>query len=247
MVVIHTSSELDKLREVGKIVASVHKELKKLVEEDITTLELDRVAKKLIEQNNAKPAFLGYQGYPYTTCISVNEVIVHGFPNVRKLKNGDLLSIDVGAIKDDYYGDAAFSCIVGEGTEESKQLLDASEGALNAAISVIKEGVTVGTIGRVIDEYSRSKGFYVVKNYVGHGIGRQLHMEPAIYNYGRDIEGIKLKAGMCICVEPMLCIDSAENHRLKDGWTVVTNNGKLSCHVEHQLIVHKDYAEVITI
>ena len=247
MVVIYTSSELEKIREAGKVVAKVHRELKKLVEPGITTSFLDKVAKELIEEAGCIPAFLGYQGFPYTICASVNEVIVHGFPDVRKLQEGDLLSIDVGAIKEGYYSDAAFSCIVGEGTEESKQLLNASEEALNAAISVIKEGVTTGTIGRIIEEYSQSKGFYVVKNYIGHGIGRQLHMEPAIFNYGRDVEGIKLKAGMCICVEPMLCIESADNHRLDDGWTVVTNNGKPSCHVEHQIIIHKNHAEVITI
>lgn len=247
MVVIYTSSELEKIRVAGKIVAKVHKELKQLIEPGITTEYLDKVANDIIRSEGAIPAFLGYQGFPFTICASINNEIVHGFPNVRKLKDGDLISIDVGAINAGYYGDAAFSCIVGKGKEETKQLLNASEEALKAAISIIKEGVTTGTIGRVIEEYSRSRGFYVVKNYVGHGIGRQLHMEPAIYNFGRDIEGIKLKTGMCICVEPMLCVGSAENHRLKDGWTVVTSNGKLSCHVEHQIIVHKEYAEVITI
>lgn len=247
MVVIHTSSELDKLREAGRIVALVHKEIKQLIKEGITTLELDELARVVIKREGGAPAFLGYKGFPFAICTSVNEVIVHGFPNARKLKNGDLISVDVGCKKNGFFGDAAISCIVGKGAEETKKILDASEGALNVAINVIREGVTTGTIGRVIEEYSQSCGFYVVKNYIGHGIGRQLHMEPAIYNYGRDIEGIKLKAGMCICVEPMLCVGNSNNHRLDDGWTVVTDNNKLSCHVEHQIIVHKDHAEIITI
>ena len=246
MVLIHTESELGKLREAGRIVALVHKEVKELIKEGITTLELDELAKTVIKREGGSPAFLGYKGFPFTICSSINEVIVHGFPNVRKLKNGDIVSIDVGCKKNGFFGDATISCIVGKGTEETRRLLAASEGALNAAINVIREGVTTGTIGRIIEEYSRNCGFYVVKNYIGHGIGRQLHMEPAIFNYGRDVEGIKLKAGMCICVEPMLCIESADNHRLDDGWTVVTNNGKPSCHVEHQIIIHKNHAEVIT-
>ena len=246
MVVIHTSRDLDKLRESGRIVALVHEELQKIITPGISTLDIDNAAEKIIISEGGLPAFKGYKGYPFTTCCSVNDTIVHGFPNKQTLKNGDIISVDVGVLKNSFYGDAAFTVGVGEISIEKKKLIDTARNALNAAILNVKEGVTIGTLGRIIEEYSQTEGFYVVRNYVGHGIGKQLHMEPAVYNFGRDIEGVKLKAGMCICIEPMLCVDSAENHRLKDGWTVVTKNGKLSAHVEHQIIVHKDGAEVIT-
>lgn len=246
MVVIHTSRDLDKLRESGRIVALVHEELQKIITPGISTLDLDNAAEKIILSEGGLPAFKGYKGYPFATCCSVNATIVHGFPNKYILKNGDIISVDVGVLKNNFYGDAAFTVGVGEINTEKKRLIDTARNALNAAILNVKEGVTTGTIGRIIEEHSQTEGFYVVRNYVGHGIGKQLHMEPAVYNFGRDIEGVKLKAGMCICIEPMLCVDSAENYRLKDGWTVVTKNGKLSAHVEHQVIVHKDGAEVIT-
>ena len=247
MVVIHTSRDLDKLRESGRIVALVHQELTKIVVPGVSTLELDNFAEKLIRSENGLPAFKGYRGYPFSICCSVNEIIVHGFPNKKELKEGDIISLDVGVLKDSFYGDAAITLAVGKINETKQRLIDASKKALNAAISAAREGVTTGTIGRIIEEYSQSEGFTVVKNYIGHGIGKQLHMEPSIYNFGRDIEGVKLKSGMCICIEPMLCEGSAENHRLKDGWTVVTNDSKMSCHVEHQIIIHKNSAEIITI
>jgi len=247
LVVTHTSSDLYKLRESGRIVALVHKELQKLVAPGISTLELDSVAEKIILAEGGVPAFKGYRGFPFCTCCSTNEVIVHGFPNVRKLEDGDILSVDVGVLKDGFYGDAAFTVGVGSIDENKQDLIDVSQMALNGAILEAKEGVTTGTIGRVIESYATEYGYSVVKNYIGHGIGRDLHMEPAIHNFGRDIEGIKLKAGMCICIEPMLVDGPADNHRLSDGWTVVTDSGRLSCHVEHQVIIHKDHAEIITI
>ncbi|MBV5347779.1 type I methionyl aminopeptidase [bacterium] len=246
MVVVHSSSEQNKLREAGRIVALVHKELKQLIKVGISTLELDTVARDLIDREGGVPAFLGYKGFPFTICASVNRTIIHGFPNVRKLEEGDIVSIDVGVKKEGYYGDAAFSMQVGEGTEEIQRLIDTSNNTLNEAINVIKAGVTTGTVGRIIEEYAASYGYSMVHNYIGHGIGRQLHMEPPIYNYGRDCDGIKLKEGMCICIEPMLCVGSSSNYRLPDGWSVVTEDGSMSAHVEHQVIVHKDYAEIIT-
>ena len=247
MLLVHSKSELEHLREAGRIVAKVHTTLKEIIKEGITTLDLNNIANDIIKQEHAEPAFLGYKGFPYSICTSVNEVIVHGFPSSYVLKNGDLISVDVGCKKNGFYGDAAFSVIVGnQGNEEISRLLRTTKNALELAVNAIKEGVSTGTIGRLIEEYSRSCGFYEVRNYVGHGIGRELHMAPQIYNYGRDIDGVRLKAGMCICVEPMLCVGSAANHRLTDGWTVVTNNGKISCHFEHQIIIHKNHAEVIT-
>ncbi len=247
MVVIKTSSELDKLRESARIVALVHRELKKLIVPGITTMYLDKVTREIISQEGGVPGFLGYMRYEYAICASVNNVIVHGFPNVRKLEEGDVVSIDVGVLKDNYFGDAAFTVGVGEIGTEVQDLIHTTKLALNRAILNVREGTTTGTIGRVIEECARSDGYSVVRNYIGHGIGRNLHEDPQIFNYGRDIDGIRLKSGMCICIEPMLCIGTAENHRLKDGWSVVTNDGKLSAHEEHQVIVHKDYGEIISI
>ena len=247
LVVIHTSSDLERLRESGRVVALVHRELKKKIVPGITTLELEKIAEKIIISEKGMPAFKGYKGFPFCTCCSINEEIVHGFPSNRKLEEGDLISVDVGVLKDGFYGDAAFTVGVGKISREKNDLIEATENALNAAISVVRDGVTTGTIGRVIEEYSSNLGYSVVKNYVGHAIGKNLHENPSIYNYGRDIDGPKLKAGACICIEPMLCIGSADNHRLSDGWTVVTNDSSLSAHAEHQIIIHKDYAEVITI
>lgn len=247
MVVIHTSSDLDKLRESGRIVALVHRELTKLVTPGITTLELDNFAEKIIRSEGGLPAFKGYRGFPFATCCSTNEVIVHGFPNNKKLNEGDILSIDVGVLKNGFYGDAAITVGVGSVGSSNKQLMNASKKTLEAAIAIAKEGVTTGTIGKTIEACALKYGYSVVKNYIGHGIGKELHMEPAVANYGRDVDGIKLKTGMCICIEPMLVKASADNYRLEDGWTVVTTNGQVSAHVEHQVIIHKDHAEIITI
>lgn len=247
MVVVKTSSELNRLRESARIVALVHGELKKLIVPGVTTLELERVAKEIIRQEEGVPSFLGYKGYPHVICSSINEQIVHGFPNDRKLLSGDVLSIDVGVLKDGYHGDAAFTVGVGTITKPTKKLIRASYKALDHAVSAVKEGTTVGTIGKIIEAYAVSEGYSVVKNYVGHGIGRDLHEEPAIFNFGRDVDGTMLKTGMCICIEPMLCSGSANNHRLLDDWTVVTDDNSLSVHVEHQIIVHKDHGEVISV
>lgn len=247
MVIIHTSSELDKLRESARIVALVHRELKDMIAVGITTMDLEVKTREIIYKERGLPAFIGYRGFPYALCCSLNDVIVHGFPDVRKLQEGDILGIDVGVLKNGCYGDAAFTIGVGKISKEDTALIKATEEALSNAVSVIREGVTTGTIGRIIEQHSLNKGYSVVREYGGHGIGVELHMEPSIPNYGRDIEGIKLKAGMCICVEPLLCIGSAKNHRLDDGWTVVTDDGFNAAHMEHQIIVHKEYGEIISI
>lgn len=247
MVVIKTSSELGKLRESARIVAIVHEELKRRIVPGVTTNELEEVATWLIEQSGAVPAFKGYRGYPYALCCSLNNIVVHGFPDVRKLEEGDIIGIDVGVLKDGYYGDAAFTVGVGKISQEATDLIDTAWEALYAALGAVKEGTTTGTLGNIIHSYASNIGYGVVTNYVGHGIGRELHEKPNIPNYGRDIEGVRLKAGMCICIEPMLTIGSPKNHRLSDGWTVVTDDGSLSAHVEHQIIVHKDHGEIISI
>ncbi len=247
MVIVKTSSELERLRESARIVAVVHRELKKLIVPGITTLYLDDVTREIISQEGGVPGFLGYRGYGYAICASVNNTIVHGFPNVRKLEEGDIISIDVGVVKNSYFGDAAFTTGVGKISADAQDLIDTTRRALNSAILNVKEGTTTGTLGKVIEECASNEGYSVVKNYIGHGIGQDMHEDPPIFNYGRDVDGIKLKAGMCICIEPMLCIGGADNYRLNDGWSVVTNDGTLSAHEEHQVIVHKDYGEIISV
>jgi methionyl aminopeptidase len=248
MITIHTASDLNKLRENGRIIALIHRELKNFIQPGITTMDIEKMAEELIYSEGAIPGFRGYKGYKFCTCISIDDEIVHGLPdNNRVLKDGALVSVDVGTYKENFFGDAAFTVGVGKISREKNDLIEATENALNAAISVVRDGVTTGTIGRVIEEYSSNLGYSVVKNYVGHAIGKNLHENPSIYNYGRDIDGPKLKAGCCICIEPMLCIGSSDNHRLSDGWTVVTNDNSLSAHAEHQIIIHKDYAETITV
>ncbi len=245
-VIIHTSSELDKLREAGRIVGLVHKELKALIMPGVTTKELERVAIEIIAKEEGVPAFKGYKGYPHSICTSVNNEIVHGFPSNRELKCGDVLSVDVGVLKENYYGDAAFTVIVDRPLKlNDLSLVLTTRMCLNRVISHIKEGVTVGSIGNLIESTAQEHGFEVVKNYIGHGIGRELHMTPAVYNYGKDSKGIVLKSSMVICCEPMLVSQGADNHTLEDGWTVVSSNGNNAAHVEAQIIVHKDYAEVI--
>lgn len=247
MIIINTINEQIKLRENGRIVGVVHKELKKLIRPGITTLFLDKIAEEIIRSEGATPVFKGYKGYDFSTCISVNEEVVHGRPNAQRvLQDGDIVSVDVGTNKLGYCGDACFTIGVGVISRKAESLLKATKGALNAAISVVKEGVTTGMIGSIIEAYAANKGFSVIKEYGGHSIGRELHMDPFVPNYGRPIEGQKLKAGCCICIEPILCLGSPVNHRLKDGWTVVTDDKSLSAHEEHQIIVHKDYAEIIT-
>ena len=246
MVIVHTSTALDKLRESARIVAVVHRELKRRIVTGVTTVELEEVTKEIIKQAGGKPAFLGYRGYPYAICTSLNNVIVHGFPDDRELEEGDIIGVDVGVVKDGYYGDAGFTVGVGNISDEAKGLIETAWECLNDAILAVSEGTTTGTIGNIINQHASNKGYSVVKNYIGHGIGREMHEEPAIPNYGREADGIRLKAGMCICIEPMLCVGRSENHRLTDGWTVVTDDGSLAAHVEHQVIVHKNYGEIIT-
>jgi methionyl aminopeptidase len=245
--VIHTSSNLKLLRDSASIVGKIHKELKKVVVPGIQTKELDSLAEEIIYSSNYLPAFKGYRGYPYTTCISVNNTIVHGFPSNYILRDGDVLSIDVGAYRT-FYGDAAFTMIVGEANNKIDTLLvKTTESCLMKAIGIAKEGTTVGAIGNIIETTANIKGFDVVKNFVGHGIGRRLHEFPQIQNYGKLEEGLVLKSGMCICIEPMLVYDNADNTTLSNEWAVVASNGNNAAHFEHQIIIHKDKAEIISI
>ena len=244
---IKSASELDAMRKAGQVVARMIAAVKEAVEPGITTKQLDTVAAKELKRQGAKPAFLGYMGFPATICTSVNEQIVHGIPGDRVLKEGDLLKIDVGAVVDGLYGDSAMTLPVGQVSEEAMRLIETTKNSLAAAIEVVKSGNRLGDIGATVQEYAESRGYGVVREYVGHGIGRNLHEEPQIPNYGVAGRGALLHAGMAIAIEPMVNIGTWRTQALEDGWTVVTADGKLSAHFEHTMAIGEHGAEVLTL
>lgn len=247
-VIIKTSEELDKIRESGRVLGIVHKELQKLVEPGITTNQLAKVAEEIISDNEATPSFKGYRDFPYSICASLNEQIVHGFPNDRVLKDGDVLSVDCGVYKNGYHADAAFTTLIGSTHSDSTiQLYNTTNECLDLVIKAIKSGITTGTIGSIIQAHALHNGFSVIENYIGHGIGRDLHEYPAIPNYGRVNGGTKLLSGAVIAVEPMLVGGGNNNKTLADGWTVVTEDSSLATHVEKTIIVNDNGCEVVTV
>ena len=244
---IKSASELEAMRKAGQVVARMIAAIKEAVEPGITTKQLDTVAAKELKRQGAKPAFLGYMGFPSTICTSVNEQIVHGIPGDRVLKEGDLVKVDVGAVVDGLYGDSAMTLPVGQVSEEAMRLIETTKNSLDAAIAVVKSGNRLGDIGAAVQEYAESRGYGVVREYVGHGIGRNLHEEPQIPNYGVAGRGALLHAGMVIAVEPMVNVGTWRTQALEDGWTVVTADGKLSAHFEHTMAIGEHGAEVLTL
>ncbi len=246
MIHLKSHDEIERLFEVGQIVGEVHDRIGKMVERGISTAELDAKAENMIRKRGAKPAFKGYSGYPATACISINEEVVHGIPSKkRRLKEGDLVSIDLGAILKGWYGDAARSYVVGE-NPIALDLERATHQSLWNAIEVMVPGAYLGDIGHAVQSYVEPLGYSVVRDFVGHGIGRALHEEPQIPNYGIPRRGVKLRAGMVLAVEPMINLGSYEINILKDGWTAVTNDGKLSAHWEHSIAVTEGGPRVLT-
>ena len=201
---------ISKMQEAGRIVGKVHNELKKIIKPGVTLLELDRKAEEIIRGEGATPSFLGYHGFPATICASVNEVLVHGIPNNYELQDGDLISVDVGAYKDGYHGDAAFTMGVGKISAEAENISKATKAALAKAISICKPGMTVGDIGNAIQEVAKEYGVKLTKDYTGHGIGTQLHEDPVVPNFGKRGRGQVLKEGMAIAIEPMFIIGTED-------------------------------------
>lgn len=244
---IKSPRELEAMRRAGQVVAHMIAEMKKALEPGMTTKDLDAVAAKELKRQGAKPAFLGYMGFPATICTSVNEEIVHGIPGDRVLKEGDLIKLDVGAVVDGLYGDSAVTLPVGQVSDEAMKLIETTKGSLDAAIAVVKTGNRLGDIGAAVQEYAESRGYGVVREYVGHGIGRKLHEEPQVPNYGVAGRGGLLHTGMVIAIEPMVNIGTWRTQALEDGWTVVTADGQLSAHFEHTMAISEDGAEVLTL
>ena len=243
--------ELDLMRRAGQVVASAKVKVMEAVAPGVTTLELDRIAESEIRRLGATPSFKGYMGvsstpFPGCICVSLNDQIVHGIPGDRVLQSGDLLSVDVGAVVEGFHGDSAFTTGVGDITEEAQDLIDATREALRVGIAQAEANARVGDISAAVQGFSESLGYSVVRQYVGHGIGRALHEEPQVPNYGMPGRGPLLRNGMTIAIEPMLNVGGWETAQLDDGWTVVTADGSLSAHFEDTIAITGNGAEVLT-
>ncbi len=246
MIIGKSKKELEKMRAAGRLVGQVREHLRSMVKPGITTIEIDRVAEKMIRDAGALPTFKGYNGFPYSICASVNEQIVHGFPSNYALKEGDIFSIDCGVTLEGFVGDTATTVPVGEVDEDKLKLIRVTEECLERAIQKCRAGNHLGDIGWAVQEHAEANGYTVVRDYVGHGIGRRMHEDPQIPNYGRPGLGPKIKAGYVFAIEPMVNQGTHFTKVLADGWTVVTVDGKLSAHAEHTIAITEDGPEVLT-
>lgn len=240
MITSKSKKEIAIMRRAGQIVAEVHAAMKEMVRPGITTQELDAWAENHIRSSDAIPTFKGYNGFPATLCISVNEEVIHGFPSKYRLKEGDIVSIDCGATFQNYVGDSAWTYAVGEISAEKAALLKATEEALWRGIDQARVGKRLYDIGAAVQSYAEGQGYSVVRDYCGHGVGTRLHEDPQVPNYGRKGTGPRLKAGWVIAIEPMINAGKAETRVLKDDWTVVTKDGRPSAHFEHTLAITKE-------
>ena len=247
MIIGKSRRELEKMRAAGQLVGQVRERLREMVEPGITTLDLDHAAEKMIRDAGALPTFKGYNGFPYSICASVNEQIVHGFPSDYKLKEGDIFSIDCGVTLEGFVGDTATTVPVGKVSEEWLKLIRVTEECLERAIQQCLPGNHLGDIGWAVQEHAEANGYSVVRDYVGHGIGRRMHEDPQIPNYGRPGLGPKIKSGYCFAIEPMVNLGTHYTKVLADGWTVVTVDGQPSAHAEHTIAITDDGPEVLTL
>jgi methionyl aminopeptidase len=247
MVIIKSSREIEQLKRSNAMVAEVFEKLRGMIVPGITTKELDQVAEEYILLKGARPAFKGYRGFPATLCISINDEVVHGIPGQRRLKEGDIVSLDVGVNYIGYFGDAAITLPVGEVDPEAKRLLEITKKALYIGIEKAKAGNRLFDISYAIQSWVESHGFSVVRDFVGHGIGRDLHEEPQIPNFGTPHQGPRLEKGMVLALEPMVNEGTHEVRVLSDGWTVVTADGKRSAHFEHTIAITDDGAEILSV
>ncbi len=246
MITIKSNREIELMRIAGRIVALGHQEVAKHIKAGITTKELNEIVEKVILDNGATPSFKGYGGFPAAICASINEVVVHGIPSNKKLKDGDIISIDIGACYKGYHGDSAWTYAVGEISAESKKLMDVTEQSLYEGLSLVKEGVNLYDISQAIGDYASKFGYGVVEDFTGHGIGNHLHEDPAIPNFRVAYHGPILKAGMTLAIEPMINAGTKRVKVLSDNWTTITKDRKPSAHFEHTILVTKDGYEVFT-
>lgn len=246
MIELKSAEEIDKIRRASGVVVSALRSLKKEVGPGIKTKVFDRIANDMIKSKGARPAFLGYRGFPKSICASVNEEIVHGIPGERVLRQGDILSIDVGVELEGYFSDAAVTIAIGKISDEVRRLIEVTKEALHTAIDAVKAGNRISDISCSIQEHAESSGFSVIREFVGHGIGSQLHEDPQIPNFGQRDMGPRIKEGMVFAIEPMISIGRWETEILDDGWTVVTKDRSTTAHFEHTVAVLGDGPEVLT-
>lgn len=247
MITIKSSREIELMKEAGRIVALAHQEVEKHVKPGVTTLELDQIVEKVIRKNGATPSFKGYGGFPGSACTSVNDQVVHGIPSNKViLKEGDIISIDIGAYYKGYHGDSAWTYPVGTIDDETRQLLEVTKQSLFEGLKQAKAGNRLTDISHAIQTYAESFGYSVVREFVGHGLGKQLHEDPQIPNFGPSGRGTLLKAGMTFAIEPMINEGRKEVKVLRDNWTAVTIDGKRSAHYEHSILVTEDECIIFT-
>lgn len=246
MVVRKSGRELALMREAGRIVAVTQASLQERIKPGVTTAELDALAYETVTRHGAVPSFLGYRGFPASLCVSINEEVVHGIPGPRALREGDIVSLDFGAIYKGYHGDAAVTVGVGRIGREAQELIETTRGALEAAIDRCRRGGYLGDVSWAIQNYAESRGYSVVRQYVGHGIGRKMHEDPQIANYGSPGRGLLLKPGMTFALEPMVNVGTYLTRVLEDSWTVVTDDLQLSAHFEHTVAITDGEPEVLT-
>jgi len=246
MVYLRTAEEIEILRENNQLVSKTLAEVAKAVKPGVTTLELDEVAEAFIRDNGAEPGFLGYQGFPNTLCTSVNSQVVHGIPNSTPLNEGDIVSVDCGVKKHGYYGDTAYTFGVGEIAAELKVLLETTKESLYEGVKAATHGKRIGDIGHAVQQYCETRGYSVVRELVGHGLGKNLHESPEVPNYGRRGRGQKLQEGMVICIEPMINLGRKEIQQENDGWTIRTRDNKASAHFEFAIAITKGEADILS-
>jgi methionyl aminopeptidase len=246
MIITKTQREVDIMREAGRIVALTHEELKKYIKPGITTKELDTIAEQFILQQGATPSFKGYGGFPGSVCASVNEVLVHGIPGPQVLKDGDIISLDIGAYYQGYHGDSAWTYPVGTISEQTKHLLYVTEQSLYKGLDMAKPGNRLSDVSHAIQKYVEENGYSIVEEFVGHGIGQRLHEDPPIPNYGLPNHGPILKKGMALAIEPMVNQGKKHVKILSDNWTVITTDKSLCAHYEHTIVITDEGYEILT-
>ena len=246
MIYYKTEEEIDLIRESSLLVAKTHAEIAGLIKPGVSTLELDEIAEDFIRDNGGIPAFKGYNGFPNTLCMSPNDQVVHGIPNDKYLEDGQILSVDCGVVMNGYYGDSAFTYEVGEVDIQIKQLLKVTKESLYKGIEMASVGNKLGDIGYAVQKYAESFGYGVVRELVGHGVGKNLHEAPEVPNYGKRGEGILLKEGLVIAFEPMINLGGKSIMQHNDGWTITTIDNKPSAHFEHTIVVRKEKAEILS-
>lgn len=248
MVIVKSPREIDMIRTACRVVAEIHERLKEHVKPGVTTGDLDRLSEEWTIALGCTPAFKGYRGYQHTLCISVNEVVVHGIPSAKRvLQEGDIVGLDMGVIYKGWYGDAARTRAVGKVSEEAQKLMQVTEASLMAGIAAVKPGGYIGDIGQAVQDVAEAAGFSVVRDFVGHGIGRKLHEDPQIPNYGPAGRRDRLKVGMALAIEPMVNAGGPEVYISSDGWTALTVDGSLSAHYEHSVAVTPEGVEILSL